>query len=706
METQQFGAFDADTDSGLSEQILPKGAILDNRYEIIKILGIGGMGSVYLAQDLRFSDIKRFCAIKEMISATPDPEFRKTSLATFRREANTLASLNHPAILKIFDNFTEGNRAYLVTEFVDGETLEDTLNQLGDDKFLDEDRVIRWGIEICDILTFLHNSKTPIVYRDLKPSNLMLRQEGDSVVLIDFGIAKAFQEGQKGTMMGTEGYSPPEQYRGLATPQGDIYALGATLHHLITRRDPKLEPPFTFHEALPRQLNPDISQYTEQVIMKSLNYEAKNRFASAAHMKLALEKVQELKEQGNSQPANNQAQTPPGGQSTAFLQNPPQAPSPYPQPMPPQQGYPPPQTPYPQQYPQHPQYPQQAPPGYPMPQQPGYPQQPMDAPNFNTIQNDIVPIWVFKCEDEIRSSPALGGDTVYVGAYDNNLYAVDAKEGKFKWKYPTEGGIASTPCYVNDRVLIGSEDRQVYAISSRQGKLMWSVTTEGRIRSSVNVEFGHAFFGSDDGQVYAANVQSGRVVWRFDAGKPVRSTPVIDNEIVYVGCDDGHLYAIDMQTGGIKWKFRTLRPIWSSPVIYQDLVLFGSQDNSVYAVDKASGWSIWSMRTNKPVISSPTIHNHILYIGSVDGSLYALNVSNGKVIWRFKAGGQIASKPAVSNEAVFFGTSEGQIISISVKSGKEIWRFQTQGPVPSSPTLGNNVLYIGSTDHNLYALPA
>ena len=160
-------------------------------------------------------------------------------------------------------------------EYVGGHDLEEVVINLPDNEFLKEERVLKWGIETCDVLHFLHNSKTPIVYRDLKPSNLMLKQDTDGVVLIDFGIAKAFQEGQKGTMMGTEGYSPPEQYRGVASPQGDIYALGATLHHLLTRRDPKLEPPFTFHEALPRSFNPAISEFTEQVIMQSLNYEAK-----------------------------------------------------------------------------------------------------------------------------------------------------------------------------------------------------------------------------------------------------------------------------------------------------------------------------------------------------------------------------------------------------------------------------------------------
>lgn len=673
VETQHLTDFDAD-DQNLNEQILPKGAILQNRYEILKIIGPGGMGIVYLSRDLNFARVKRLCAIKEMVSNTPDPSFRKLSLSNFEREANTLAGLNHPSIVKIYDYFTEGNRTYLVMEYVPGPDLEKIVTDLADDEYLDEKRVLGWGIQICDILTFLHGHDTPIVYRDLKPPNLILRNEKpERLVLIDFGIAKAFQEGQKGTMMGTEGYSPPEQYRGIASPQGDVYALGATLHHILTRRDPKLEPPFTFHEAPLKQFNPAISDATEQVIMKALNYEASNRYASAAEMKVALQ--QALKGGGSattsSQPfTNSYPQTPvsPSAQTVQQLQ-------------------------------------QRAAPGtaYIQDNTAGIP--PVYTPEVMS-SSGIIPVWSFKCEDEIRSSPALGNGLVYIGVYDNNLYALDAKTGHFVWKYATEGGIASTPCFYKDRVIFGSEDRMIYAVTSHRGKILWTCPTEGRVRSSVMVDFEHAFVGSDDGKLYAVNAQTGRVIWRFEAGGPIRSTPIIEDEIVYVGSDDGHVYAVDMQTGKMKWKFRTNRSIISSPTIYEDLVLVGSSDWTFYALNKTSGWSIWRTRANQAIISSPRVKDDIVYFGCVDGYLYALDAKTGKNIWKFKAGSHIISKPAVSDDAIFFGTSGGEVISLFLKSGKERWRFQTGGPVPSSPILGEGVVYIGSTDHNLYALPA
>ena len=682
-----------------AEQVLPQGAILNDRYEVIKILGAGGMGSVYLGRDLRFTGVGRLCAIKEMICAAPSPQFRKTSLENFQREANTLAGLDHSSIVKVFDIFSEGFRAYLVMEYIEGQNLEETLDQLPEGQFLEEERIITWGLQVCDVLSFLHHLKTPIVYRDLKPSNLMLKTNTDTIILIDFGIAKAFQEGQKGTMMGTEGYSPPEQYRGIASPQGDIYALGATLHHLLTRRDPKLEPPFTFHEVLPRQTNPHASALFEKIVMKALAYDAKERFDSATQMKLALEKTLQMKKQGVQTAMATSVLTQPAEQKIISLSQSPDSAAtqvlPYsaetqvlpnnasthvlsPEPSASRQST----------------QPTQAPPT------------PVEMPEIATGDSGIVPLWTFKCEDEIRSSPKLENGIIYIGAYDNNLYAIDANEGKFKWKYPTEGGIASTPYVYKDRVLIGSEDQQVYAISIYRGKVLWTCATEGRVRSSINVEFNHAFFGSDDGNVYAVNAQSGRVAWRFAISNPVRSSPTVDGEIIYVGCDDGHLYAINMQTGGVKWKYRTNRPIWSSPTIFEDMVIFGSQDHVVYAIDKTSGWMVWNTRTDQPVISSPTVKDDVVYVGSVDGNLYALNINSGRVIWKYKAGSQIVCKPAVSDEAVFFGTSKGEVISVSLKGGRERWRFQTQGSLPSSPALGDGVIYIGSTDHTLYALPA
>ncbi|HEX7541967.1 MAG TPA: protein kinase, partial [Anaerolineales bacterium] len=137
---------------------------------IQEVIGVGGMGSVYRARDLHFPSVVKLVAVKEMINRAPDPLVRKTIVQNFEREANILATLNHPSIPRIYDYFSEDNRSYLVLEFIHGKDLEAVINETGG--FLTEERVLGWAIELCDVLSFLHNHKPdPIIFRDMKPSN-------------------------------------------------------------------------------------------------------------------------------------------------------------------------------------------------------------------------------------------------------------------------------------------------------------------------------------------------------------------------------------------------------------------------------------------------------------------------------------------------------------------------------------------------------
>jgi len=641
-----------DREPGLksADSTLAQGTLLQGRYQVIKVLGLGGMGAVYQARDLRFADAQRLCALKEMMTVTHEPQVRHVAVQSFEREANILAALNHAAIPKIFDYFTEGTRAYLVLELVDGMDLEAVLRNTR--AALPVELVVAWGAQICDVLAYLHSQKPPIIFRDMKPSNIMIRPN-NQIVLIDFGIARVFQSDRKGTMIGTEGYSPPEQYRGIAAPTGDIYALGATLHHLVTGRDPRRYPPFSFHEALPRQLNPLVPEALEAVIVRALAYEAERRFTSAEEMKCALLDSLETE-------AAPQEVTPPGPQSD---------------PVPPR-AKPDPQT--------------------------GHPQSP-GAPASGA---GVLPVWHFSCDDEVRSSPVVADGVLYVGSYDNHVYALDARTGGLQWKYPTEGGIAATPCIYKDQVLVGSEDRLLYAISAGNGRILWTCPTGGRIRSSARVEFDHAFFGSDDRHLYAINANNGRIAWRFEALDAVRSTPAIGDELVYVGSEDQYLYAVDLQSGHERWKFRANRAVTSSPLLFNGLVICGASDWTVYALDERSGWCTWRFRTGQIVVGSPRVLDDVVYIGSADGHLYALDAGTGRHVWKFDAGSPVVSTPAVTGDAVYVGTLGGDVLSIGLRSGRERWRYTTGGPVPSSPCCWEGVVYVGSNDHNVYALPA
>jgi len=592
------------------------------------VIGVGGMGSVYRARDLHFPSVVKLVAVKEMINRASDPLVRKTIVQNFEREANILATLNHLSIPRIYDYFSEGNRSYLVLEFIHGKDLEAIISETGG--FLTEERVLVWAIELCDVLSFLHTHKPdPIIFRDMKPSNVMVNPT-DHIILVDFGIAKPFQVGQKGTMIGTEGYSPPEQYRGEAGPLADIYALGATIHHALSRRDPRLEPPFSFGERPLRKINPAISAELEAVINSALQYNPDDRFHSAEAMKEALLAA---------------------GRKTGILNR--------------------------------------------------------TSGATASVQSSvgIKPLWVFQCEDEVRGAPLYHNGAVYIGSYDNNLYSLNAADGKLNWKYATDGGVVTRPAAFEGDIFIGSEDQRLHVISARTGKVNWTYYTEGRVHSSPRIAEGHVFFGSDDQHIHAVNLLSGRAAWRFETAAPVRSTPFVAHDTVFAGSENGDFYCVDFR-GEMKWHYKAKMAVTSSPCEADGVVYFGSLDSSFYALDARAGWVIWRFRMGKGSIASPYTAEGLVFIGSADGNIYAIDAHTSKEVWRFKTEHQVSSSPVVYKDALYCGSADGNIYCLEARTGRLRWKFATKGPITGSPLVYDDIVYIGSTDHFLYTLLA
>jgi serine/threonine protein kinase len=255
--------------------------VVGERYRIMRLIGGGGMKRVYLAKDQR---LQRECALAEMIDSHDDPVKQLAAITAFQREADLLAGLESEHIPQIFDRFSENNRHFLVMEYVAGETLEQKLLS----GRLSEPLVIQIAAQILDTLVYLHSLEPPIIYRDLKPSNLILRADG-ILKMVDFGIARHFESAHTNTSIGTQGYAPPEQYAGQSEARSDLYALGALMHHLLTDRDPSKFPPFSFPSV--HELRPDIDPGLAELIHAALAYEVDQRIGSARDFKRALEQI-------------------------------------------------------------------------------------------------------------------------------------------------------------------------------------------------------------------------------------------------------------------------------------------------------------------------------------------------------------------------------------------------------------------------------
>ncbi len=279
-------------------QILPVGTVLRSRYKIIELVGHGGMGAVYRAEDLRLEG--RQCAVKEVLPQLSLPPDLLTQMQEqFYREASILARLDHPNLPKVSDYFSHYGREYLVMDFVPGRDLKEIVDEAKrQGTFLRERRVLGWAAQLLDAVEYLHAQEPPVLHRDIKPSNIKLTPRGN-IKLVDFGLVKLMAPDDSRTVTvvqgrGTVQYTPLEQYGGdlgHTDVRSDIYSLGATFYHLLTGSPPadaKLR--FLKPGSLvpPRSINPAISARTERAILAAMSMHPDQRPNSVAELRAFL----------------------------------------------------------------------------------------------------------------------------------------------------------------------------------------------------------------------------------------------------------------------------------------------------------------------------------------------------------------------------------------------------------------------------------
>lgn len=585
------------------------------------------MGAVYRARDKNFKAI-RLVAVKEMISQAADPMVRKNLFQIFEREANLLATLRHPAIPRIYDYFTINNKAYLVLEFVQGKNLEQILSET--EGFFPEEQILSWAVEICDVLDYLHSQEPePIIFRDIKPSNIMSTLQ-NHISVVDFGIAKVFESGQQNTMIGTQGYSPPDQYRGEATPKVDIYALGATMHHLLTLRDPQLEAPFSFGERAITEINPNASPELAAVVDRALEYKPENRYDSAAEMKEALVSVARktgtllnLRLPTESQSGSNKVEVQWIFKCEDELRGSPTY----------HDG-----TVYVGSY---------------------------DKRLYALDAGSGKLKWKYKSDGGIPGKAEVFENNVYFGSEDQYMHVVSAENGKVVWTQSTKGPVRSSPKISQGHVFIGSDDGYLYAINLSSRNLTWKAEAASAIRSTPFVSNEYVYFGSEAGDFTCVDFR-GDTLWRFKAKRAITSSPIVENEQIYFTSMDGTLYALEAKSGWVNWRFRFGKGSISTPFIMNNLIYSGSTDSSIYCVDIRSAKEVWRFNTEHQVTGSPIVHQDRLYCGSVDGYLYCLDAVSGEQYWKFKTKAPITGTPVIDEDILFVGSTDKKLYALHI----------------------------------------
>jgi outer membrane protein assembly factor BamB len=330
------------------------------------------------------------------------------------------------------------------------------------------------------------------------------------------------------------------------------------------------------------------------------------------------------------------------------------------------------------------------------------------VPRFHGVK------WKFPTHGQVISSPAVVGDTVYVGSTDHMLYALDRATGTVNWKFATGSRVTSSPAVADGLVYFGSYDGLFYAVEAAGGKLKWKFKTSGERRftaahlhgsqpaaesmpdpfdfylSSPVVSDGAVYFGGGDGSVYALDASAGTLKWKFQTGDVVHASPALANGTLFVGSWDSYLYALDAGTGKRKWRFKTGEDpkihnqvgLQASPAVADGVVYVGCRDSNFYAVDARTGHKKWEFNNKGSwVIGSAAVEEGKVYFATSDSGLfYALDAQSGTQIFSFDTKHwPMFSSPAVAGNTLYIGTHEGKLIAVDLTTHAIAWTFATDG---------------------------
>ncbi len=311
-------------------------------------------------------------------------------------------------------------------------------------------------------------------------------------------------------------------------------------------------------------------------------------------------------------------------------------------------------------------------------------------------------LWTFGTGAEIRGSPTVVDNKVYIGSTDKKVYCLNLMTGEKLWEYETEGEVNSTPAVADGKVFVGSNDDKLYCLDAQTGTYLWNYTTGmAPVVSSPTVVNGRVYFGSQDHSFYCVNETTGSFIWSYYAIWDILSSPAVVGGIVYFGAGID-IWCVDATVGTHIWNSYTGGDISSSPSVADGKVFVGSDDGSLYCYDALNGGLQWSHQTGAAIKSSPAVTNGRVYVGSDDHAMYCLDESTGNQIWEFQGGDSFYSSPAIASGNLYADNFDGSFYCLDADTGAMVWSYQTGYKNWASPALVNGMMVIASGDHKVY----
>ena len=324
-------------------------------------------------------------------------------------------------------------------------------------------------------------------------------------------------------------------------------------------------------------------------------------------------------------------------------------------------------------------------------------------------------LWTFQAGDMIESTAAVVDGTVYIGALDGILYAINSETGEKRWTYQTNSSIKASPAIHDGVVYFGDGDGVFHAVDIDTHEIKWQFQTEGEIISSANFAGDRVLFGSYDGFLYCLNSENGELVWKFETEEYVHGTPGIwtepesgsgdaKNFVIVTGCDS-YLRVINIGDGTQTQQVNLSAYVAASPAISQNRVYCGTYGTEILGVALDTGEIAWRYRHPRrqfPFFASAALTEDSVIIGGRDKMVHALSQETGEPIWTYTAKSSIESSAVIAGTRAFLGTTRGLLIALDINTGESVWEFATGASIVASPSVSDGKIYIGTEDGILY----